>query len=546
MFKKNESYKQKELFGSEHQLSKKQRKMWDNSIEHKFFETIFQNIDEDSFAVLYSQKKSRPNAPINQLVGSLILKHLNNWTYNDLFKQLSFNLLTRHAIGVQTIHQDIFSEASIFNFQNKVIEYYVATGVDLIANVFDQLTAQQLKDFGVDTSIQRGDSFLVGSNIIDYTRLHLIIEVLIRIKKKLSQKYRDVYGVLISKYTSQPIGLYLSKMSKEELPVEINTLAQIYHQMYIELYDSYKEDETFKIFERVYKEHFVIQQGKISVKPTQELTSDILMSPDDPEATFRRKAGVISKGYVGHISETAHPDNELNLITDVSVQQNNKDDGKILEERLPKMIEATPELAEYFADGLYSNEAIDELTKANGITQYQTGVRGRKSTSQIEIEKDELGNVWVSCKGGQRIKAEQTTRWKAEFDLTICQNCPLHNKCTMKITGGKRTPEKRIHYFADKHILAHARMANIKSLPEEKRKIRANVEATVKEMKRGMKNGKVRIRGRIRVSMHMHFTALGINLTRITKIWTQKLFSIVRILYKMRGHQNYKFSNKKC
>jgi len=249
---------------------------------------------------------------------------------------------------------------------------------------------------------------------------------------------------------------------------------------------------------------------------------------------------------VSPIVQTAHPNNDLNLITDVVVRENNVDDGKILEERLPKMIELTPELKEYFADGLYSSEAIDEFTEANGITQYQTGVRGRKSTSQIEIEKDEAEDVWVSCKGGQRIKAEKTKKWKAEFDVTICRNCPLHAKCSIKLMGGKTKPEKRTHYFGDKHILAHARIANIKSLPKEKRKIRANVEPTVKEMKRGMKNGKVRIRSRIRVSFHMHFTALGINLTRISKNLGQNLSLETVMLHQFYCHNNIEWFIEIC
>lgn len=540
MFRKNESYKQVEIFSTEQKLSKKQKRMWESSVEHKFFEEVFQKIDEQSFAILYSKKKSRPNVPINQLVGSLILKHLNNWTYNELFKQLSFNLLTRHAIGIQTIDQDIYTEASIFNFQNRMIDHFVSTGVDLVANIFDQLTIQQLKDLGIDTSIQRGDSFLIGSNIIDYSRLHLYVEVLIRLKRILSDEHKDLYRDMISKFTDQSAGQYLYKMTKEKLPTEVTCLAQIYHQLYTELRETYQEDSVFKIFERVYHDHFIIEEEVIKIKPSKELTSSDLMSPDDPEATFRRKGRTKSFGYVGHISETAHPDNKVNLITDVVVRQNNMDDGKILEERLPKMIETTPELKEYFADGLYGSAAIDLITKEHGITQYQTGLRGRKSLSKIKIERDKEDDVWVSCAGGQRVKAEKTTKWKAEFDMDICRNCPLHSNCSLKIMGGKKTPEKRRHYFGEKQILAHARMNNFNLLAEEKQNIRANVEASIKEMKRGMKNEKVRIRGGIRVSMHMHFTAIAINLTRIAKNLIEKLELSVVMLHGLCGSGKYK------
>ena len=111
MFKKNETYKQKNLFGIENKLTKRQQKMWDNSKEHKFFTSIFTKIDEEKFKVLYSNKKSRPNVPVNQLVGSLILKHLHDWTYEELFSQMSFNMLSRHSIGIDDWQEDIFSPA---------------------------------------------------------------------------------------------------------------------------------------------------------------------------------------------------------------------------------------------------------------------------------------------------------------------------------------------------------------------------------------------------------------------------------------------------
>ncbi len=73
---------------------------------------------------------------------------------------------------------DVFSEATIFNFQNRIINYYEKTGKDLVTEVFDKLTAGYLTQFKVLTNRQRGDSFLVDSKVIDYSRLRLFVEVL--------------------------------------------------------------------------------------------------------------------------------------------------------------------------------------------------------------------------------------------------------------------------------------------------------------------------------------------------------------------------------
>ena len=163
MFKRNTGYQQTELFGFDDNLTKKQTLYLHNSTEFTFLKEVFYKIDESLFAPLFSSTKSRPNAPINQLVGSLILKHLYDWTYSELFKNLTFNSLTRYAIGIKDPNIDVFSEATIFNFQNRVINYYEQTGKDLVTEVFDKLTAGYLNQFKVISNRQRGDSFLVDS-----------------------------------------------------------------------------------------------------------------------------------------------------------------------------------------------------------------------------------------------------------------------------------------------------------------------------------------------------------------------------------------------
>ena len=87
--------------------------------------------------------------------------------------------------------------------------------------------------------------------------------------------------------------------------------------------------------------------------------------------------------------------------------------------------------------------------------------------------------------------------------------------CKLKSRGGKKTETIRFYYFDEKNILAHERIQNIEKLTPELRNSRCNVEATVKELKRGMRNGKVRVKQWIRVSFHMVFTAISINLRRI-------------------------------
>jgi len=540
MFRKNEEYKQYDVFGVTNTLSEKQSKLLSNSIEHSFFENIFSNIKESDFKVLYSDKKSRPNVPVNQLVGSLILKHLFNWTYESLFNNLNFNILTRHAIGIQTINESVFSEASIYNFQNKIIGYYVATGKDLLTEVFDKLTASQLKEYGIKSDIQRGDSFLIGSNIFDYTRLQLLIEVLLRLYRILDEQDKRQCSEVLHDYIKQTAGQYIYKLSKENLPKEIKQLAEIYHKMFISYKDKYSNVAVFNIFERVYYENFTVLEDKANVIAANELNSSILMSPDDQEATYRKKRRKDCKGYSGHISETANPKNKLNLITDIAVVPNNVDDAKLLEGRLPEMIHKTPDLSDYHTDGGYGSPSVDILMEVYNIKQIQTSVRGRKAFAKMEIKELTTGEYWVTCEYGQTVKASKSTKGKnakrlrAVFDYNKCSECPLNKKCKSKVSGAKIQRPKRTWYFSKEKIRLHKRMQNFNTLAPEHRSLRANVEATVKEVKRGIKDGKVRIRGQQKVMIYLSMTSIAVNLTRIHKYLQPKPYNYACIMKYMR------------
>ena len=54
-------------------LTVREQKVLENSWEKVFADEIFPDIDEKRFSVLYSDKASRPNTPVNVIVGALFL-----------------------------------------------------------------------------------------------------------------------------------------------------------------------------------------------------------------------------------------------------------------------------------------------------------------------------------------------------------------------------------------------------------------------------------------------------------------------------------------
>ena len=62
------------LWDSCESLTLREKRFLDKSWAKIFAEKIFPKIDEAPYAVLYSDVASRPNTPVNVIIGSLILK----------------------------------------------------------------------------------------------------------------------------------------------------------------------------------------------------------------------------------------------------------------------------------------------------------------------------------------------------------------------------------------------------------------------------------------------------------------------------------------
>jgi len=123
MFKTNN---QPGLFSFESELSKKQRIMLEGSKEKWFYHLILRNINEMDFRALYSDKASRPN--------------------DELMESVMFDLRFKTALGLSDIGEVPFSRATLFNFQNRILDYGQQTGINLIERVFDNLSAGQIKN----------------------------------------------------------------------------------------------------------------------------------------------------------------------------------------------------------------------------------------------------------------------------------------------------------------------------------------------------------------------------------------------------------------
>lgn len=512
MFRINETHRQQDIFGIETQLSPELWKRLRESMEYAFYEQVFCRIPEELFAELYADASSRPNTPVNVLVGAMILQHMNDWTFAELVDRVCFDLKVRAALGLWSLDQAAFCRATLFNFQKRLRDHMVATGQDKFQALFDRLSTEDLARFGLSSSIQRCDSTQMGTNIRDYTRIELLVEVVLRMWRAMDTAHQEEHAERFAPYVeAKTSGQFLYRLRKSDIDATFEQLGQLYGWMAEALNTGYGSTEIHRIVCRVFAEQFTRVEEKITVREAKEIRSDSLQSPDDPDATFHRKDDEDFHGYVLHASETADPRNALQLITDVAVAPNNEDDSRILHERLPEMHRKTPDLQELHTDATYASDDNDRRGIELGVHSVQTGIRGRIAQAPMHLERDEAELLQVRCAAGHVVQAGSTPKHlKAEFAAANCAACPFAAVCLAQ----RRAQGRRTFYFTEEDVARQARHRRLETLPEERQTLRANVEATMRQFKAPCRNGKLRTRGLWAASRFGFLRAMGINFGR--------------------------------
>ena len=100
-FKTND-YQQITLTDSFLSLSPRTRRIVEKSWAKDFADIVFPAINEERFSVLYSDHKfSRPNTPVNIIVGGLILKESMDLTDDELIESICCDVRFQYALYSQ-------------------------------------------------------------------------------------------------------------------------------------------------------------------------------------------------------------------------------------------------------------------------------------------------------------------------------------------------------------------------------------------------------------------------------------------------------------
>lgn len=181
------------LFDPVHSMPKYLKKILDKSWAETFRGKIFPYINEERFAVLYSDNHAtRPNTPVNVLFGLLILKELLQQTDEELIGSLHFDQRCQYALWTTGYEKQPVSVNTLTNFRSRLYEYSMETGIDLVQEEVEALSKRIAEYLQIDNKNIRMDSCMVSSSCKKLSRLELIYSVNAKFVKALKKVNEEI------------------------------------------------------------------------------------------------------------------------------------------------------------------------------------------------------------------------------------------------------------------------------------------------------------------------------------------------------------------
>jgi hypothetical protein len=437
---KTNTYQQLTLNDSYAFLSDRCKKIIDHSWAKSFADIVFPAIDENKFAVLYSdQKFSRPNTPVNVVIGALMLKEQMQLSDEELTESIWCDIRFQYALHTTGLKEQPVSDRTFSRFRERVLRYETETGNNLLDEEMSHLTDVYARYMNLNSNIRRMDSLMIASNCKRMSRLEIIYTTV-------SNAVRLFHSLGMDEQLPPELLHYLDDDDRNEVIYYCKgedvtsrldkVISDAVTMKNLMNGDEWLELSEYQLLIRVLKEQTdEDSDGKVTAKPKSEISPASLQNPSDPDATYRKKAGKDHKGYVGNIVETIG-ENGDSLITEASYEANSHSDSTFCKEHLSKR-DDTSEHETIIADGAYGGVENQKLAESKNVTLVTTALTG-KETDPIfaEFKLSEDGKKVVSCPCGHSpIKTTyypKTGMCRALFPVDCCEHCPNRDRCKVK------------------------------------------------------------------------------------------------------------------
>jgi hypothetical protein len=513
MFRENKNHSQISFFESTDLMNPRIKDKLEKSWAPIFYEHVFCKIDEQPFAVLYSDIGS-PNFPVNIVLSLEFIKHFQDYSDDELIENFYFNYLVNYAVGNRTLGELNLAEKTLYNFRFRVYRYTLANPdkESLVFGQFLNLLNGFLKEAGISAKEQRMDSTLFMSNIKKAGRISLAFDVLVKAIKTIPEVLLPENLKEVLKPAFKTETLYKTKPSESDskLDVLLNLCAEAKNILENSL--KQKGSEALRILNRFLSEqaNFDESAKQFKAKSNKEISASSLQSAYDEDATYRTKGKHSQSGYVLNIAETCAKENPVQLITDYKVDQNIISDVELIEERLPIIKENTG-CDSFTTDGGFYGDDVVIVAKTNHVEVHFTDMTGRNPSEKLAVTEFEMNTdtkIIEKCPEGYvpevvYVNKNQTV---AHFPLEICSNCERRELCRVK--EQKKSYVVRINHEAS---TAAEQRAKIQKEYPENISTRAAIEGTNSALKRRERLAKLRVRGQAKCTVVVGYKIIARN-----------------------------------
>ncbi len=434
-------------------LTPREQKALENSWAKTFAEDIFPYIDEERFSVLYSDKASRPNTPVNVIIGSSILKEVFDMSDDDVMESLLLDPRFQYALHTTSFEEQPISDKTLTRFRQRCYDYERLHGVDLYHDAITDLGAKAAKLMEIDGRFRRMDSLMIESNMRKLSRMELIYRCIAKCVNYLhDNEHDDLLEGLEHYYDPNDFNKVIYHCRSTETDSRLAVLLTDADILLERCTGKFEEVTEYQLLVRCLSEQTVVEDGKRRLRTKEDggMNSGILQNPSDPEATFREKAGKEHRGYVGNVEESVGENGSV--ITDYQFETNNKSDSAMLKEKLSGM-EKQEKPTTLITDGAYAGEDNVNLAEEKNITLVTTDLPGTDVPEIIgEFELNEDETRILRCPAGHTPKSagyiRQSETCTASFDRDLCANCPHKDDCSAKIfkrVSKVKVTRKKVH-----------------------------------------------------------------------------------------------------
>jgi len=140
-----------------------------------FAEIIFPAINEERFAVMYSDNAaSRPISLVNTKIGTLILKEMFGLIDDELLECILCDVRFQYALHTTSYESQPFSDRMFSRFRERLYVYYLETGRDLLHKEMEALADTFVTYLSANPSEKMIDNLMVSSNCKKMSRSEIL------------------------------------------------------------------------------------------------------------------------------------------------------------------------------------------------------------------------------------------------------------------------------------------------------------------------------------------------------------------------------------